>query len=311
MAIFEKLVQSFSDKKSIEQQFPIPKNDTEGVPPILRYNMTRDMPIVKSITSNSYLIFPSVQSFDIFKRSKKEDGVDGNGMGVPLLQAIPPVNSMWHSNGPLLVIYHYIVLPRSAPPPYSKYEIVIQDDTHNVYKIPFCEVSWQYSGLRNRRFDFHFTDPNIRAPCYFESQITASDKKGATEGCNISWDISRIPFLVGKLKITGEAPALPAYEEASNEKNLGTSTRSSSKVSQVSAYYTKRFQDEVPKITSRRADLIIGEYGDITNLGITGVSLYSQIFACQALLIHFLEHIRHENSHHKTTRRQRKAAKHW
>ncbi|KAL3235103.1 hypothetical protein RNJ44_02891 [Nakaseomyces bracarensis] len=312
MAIFEKLVQSFSDKKSVEQQFPIPKNDTEGVPPILRYNMTRDMPIVKSFSSRAYLIFPSVQSYDIFKQTTKNDGVDSAGMGVPLLQAIPPVVSTWRSTGPLLVIHKYIVLPRSEPAPYSKFEIVFQDNNFNVYKIPFCEITWQYSGLHSRRFDFKFTDPNIRAPCYFESQITAFDKKGVTEGCAISWKISRVPFMVGKLKISGDVPTLPGYEEASNEKRSSAAKDApTSKVTQVSAYYTKRFQDEVPKMTSRRADLIIGEFGDITNLGITGVSMYSQIFACQALLIHFLEHIRHENSHHKTTRKQRRAAKHW
>lgn len=48
--------------------------------------------------------------------------------------------------------------------------------------------------------------------------------------------------------------------------------------------------------------MIIGELNNSHSLGITNVSIYTEIFACHALMIHELEHTRNNKSEKRNRR---------
>ncbi|KTB02636.1 Uncharacterized protein AO441_003542 [Nakaseomyces glabratus] len=300
MPLFEKLIYSFSEKKTIPQQFPILLNNDQTLPPLVTYNMTRVMPIVRKLASRSFMIFPSVQSYDIFKQ-KKGDSIDPEGMGIPLFEAVPSLLPTYIDGRPLLKISKFVLLPRDAPAPSSQYEIITQDDNYNLFKIPFCEVYYKLTGVASRRYEFQFSNPEILSPNYIQSEAFSYSHRGTAEGFDLNWDISRIPFLVGKLVITVKQDTPPTYQNAvKGEKKQKPSSYNYK--TKTCAYYTKRFQDEVPKLISRRADLIIGELNNSHSLGITNVSIYTEIFACHALMIHELEHTRNNKSEKRNRR---------
>ncbi|KAL3236663.1 uncharacterized protein RNJ42_01757 [Nakaseomyces bracarensis] len=65
-------------------------------------------------------------------------------------------------------------------------------------------------------------------------------------------------------------------------------------------YYTKMFESGYFKKILREVDLVIGEWNNNDTLSIDNVPEYSQLFACQTMLIKYLHHIKFENDQNRT-----------
>lgn len=78
--------------------------------PISSYTV-RELPIVSTFLQPGVLIFPSLQSLDVYtEKNLLEDETEkyrSQGLGVPLLQTSTPMLSIFKINSPLMVIYRY------------------------------------------------------------------------------------------------------------------------------------------------------------------------------------------------------------
>lgn len=259
----------------------------------------------------------------------------GDGLGIPLFESVYQKSIYSLENTPFLVIYKYIILPRGEPEPYKEYDVIEESKTHILYRIPFCTVDRIKQKRCKHKYLMYFNTMHHSVEIdtrYIPSETVTASYKGKLDGRRFKWSLKTVPFYRGKLTIdikdieqeenqssdvdvvSMDMPVSTGDSYNQNEEEedamFGSHVAKSTLIEpsdddkfegKLCGYYTKLFESGYFKKIAREVDLVIGEWNDKNSLGIQeDVPEYTQLFACQTLLLKYLHFIKTENDQNRT-----------
>ncbi|CCD24293.1 uncharacterized protein NDAI_0C06340 [Naumovozyma dairenensis CBS 421] len=289
---------------------------TDGtVPKQFHISTQRSMPVVKVFGSFGYIMFSSKQSYDRFKVSPKTEfnDYDYDGVGIPLLQIVRdedlrlPFSSKEAS---VFKIYKFEIKSVKEPPPYDKKAVLIENNGRfKLYKVPFCQI-YKKSSFTNVEYVFRFMNGPIGKTKYgtihrreFRDLYTKLDDK-----INFRWHIDYNPIMTNDHYILElldeiEVSLLDSDIVKREKKKLENSHKCHN---HIMGHYTKQTGDLFPGILCKEGELIMGELlENVGKYGITDVPWLTQVFACQSLLLHYLDHDKEKEKKGKSRNRHR------
>ncbi|CAB4253048.1 similar to Saccharomyces cerevisiae YMR316W DIA1 Protein of unknown function, involved in invasive and pseudohyphal growth [Maudiozyma barnettii] len=290
-----------------DRRLRIEKRNDKSIPEFLHFNTERHMPIVDIPARRGYLIFPSVQSFDKFKtnRSRDIDNIDENGMGIPLFL----IERQLLTHGMTMIdteltykIFKYEIKKIDDVPPYGDFEIIAQNTNFKVYKYVYCKI-YKASKLSQIALQFVFNDDKENSS-YMVHKREFRDMDTSVMNVSFRWHVRYSPLENDHYKLALLNPReislmdSPSVRAQKKKENL---TKIDPYVT-VIGHYTSEDDDILPHIIEKDADFFIGEQGSVANLGISNVPKLTQIFACQALVLHVIERQK-ENRRRRNTQR--------
>lgn len=299
---------------SLRTLFPIEKDfEIDGdkkLPEPFQVNRKRNMPIVKCFGTDGYFLFPSENSYDVYKQNNKEIGrLDGEGVGIPLLHISLEFPSLGNAvgNAPSLMVWKYVLIPAGEAPPYIYHEVVREGSKWCLYRVPFCEIYRKWSF--NHR-EYRFTFPYDKFPttnCTLKRTVANRDLYTYVGDVSLRWHVP-MPCLIDTdhytLQILDDSVPNLLDDSATAKRKKRLNTRR--KPIEI-ARYTRNDRDFMPHQTSKRANLYVGEWSNTAAYGIAEVPWTTQMLACHGLLIHYIEHQRREGE----TAKRRQGQKPW
>lgn len=291
-----------------EKQFDVDKVVDEKFPEQFQVNRQRNMPVAKFFAHRGYYLFPSENSYDVFKQNGNEIMVrDAQGVGVPLLHITEEFPSLgkWAGNAPEYMVYRYILVPSTGPPLAVPHEIVVQGPELSVCKVPFCEIyhKWQFKDTEYR-FGFPYEQVTT-ASCMVKRSFANRDLYTYVGDVSLRWHVQAA--IVSntdhyKLQLLDDSmPNLLDDSATAKRKKQLRKTRNPAEI----AHYTRTYRDTMPHRNSKRANLYIGERSTNVSYGIVDVPWTTLVLACQGLLIHYIEHERREEREKNRKRNRR------
>ncbi|QLL35108.1 hypothetical protein HG536_0H04840 [Torulaspora globosa] len=281
----------------IEKEFELDNTVDENIPWPFEVNRKRNMPIAKFLGTDGYFLFPSENSYDVYKQNNNEIGrLDAEGVGIPLLHISLEFPTLGNAvgNSPSLMVWKYILLHAGEAPPPIDHKVVRCGSKWTLYKVPFCEIYRKWSF--NYR-EYRFTFPYDRFPMTnltLKRTVANRDLYTYMGEVSLRWHVP-MPFLVDTDHYTLQIldDSVPNLLDDSVTTNRKKRLKTDRKFIEI-ARYTREDRDMMPHRTSKRANLYIGEWSSTTAYGIAEVPWTTQVLACHGLLIHYIEHQRRE-----------------
>lgn len=286
-------MRGFSSQNSTDDNYKIEKTQRKTIPERLHFNRERNMPIASIFGTRGYFVFSSEQSYDKFKQTNFNISVlDAEGVGVPLFHIIQSYNVLgrFTRSSPDFYVYKYILRRVQDPPLYSECKVICEDKVFRLCKVLCCEI-YASQGFFETKYDFFF--PSKTHPVKKHQVIRQSsmrDLYSTLDGMRFRWHV----------KFYSDHFRLMYLDENLSLSNGGQKERQEQNQRKMKApdfiigHYTRTFSDVLPRATSKRSNLIIGEQSRPDSLGITSVPELTEEFACQGALIHYLLHIERE-----------------
>ncbi|EDO15837.1 hypothetical protein Kpol_1057p26 [Vanderwaltozyma polyspora DSM 70294] len=292
------------NRSSIEGKYKVLTTTSNDIPTCYHFSRRRNLIIAKVLEGEGYFAFSSIQSFEKFKSSKNKNELDPSGVGVPLLHIISRKDGLFDSKvtstiGFCLgmkkmsfIIYIYEMKSKNEPPPYNKFEIIIESETHTLYKTPFCQVTCDQLGF-TKEYQFEYLHTVNIDPIGMKRDLRTENYSSNITGQKLKWN--------RKLTMLSLFSEDSEYEllllEDINNRPIPSNPKP--KI----AYYTKDFADSFYGFIKRSADLFVGEQSAADSLGIVGVPMLTVAITCEALVLHYVEHHRKLESRRRARRR--------
>ncbi|SCU94410.1 LAFA_0F21660g1_1 [Lachancea sp. 'fantastica'] len=292
---------------------PINRNNNDpNIPPSLRFSRHRQM-IISSVFSvhRRYLCFSTAHSYERFKNSGKKYGIPQNlqdeGLGVPLFEFEDPstLTRLVNSSDGRFQISKFVFQSSSLPPPHPESTVVCQNQTHVIYKMPFCIVTRIFSGSRSGfEFTFYTSDGNLVVQTLKHHLTIELDAR--LGDWNVGWRRTRLEDY-DLLVLPPQARSLLDPPEVSASKPGGSQSRQMyERNALVWAKYIDAGESFLPALSHKLAVLDIGEVDfetDATAYGLASIPWFSQVIACIALVQ--CQRIQERRRQNKKRRRRR------
>ncbi|QLG74437.1 hypothetical protein HG535_0G03200 [Zygotorulaspora mrakii] len=280
------------DKLQGDEKFRIDlsKNVTH---PAFQYNRERCLPISQIFGHRGFFLFPSENSYDIFKNTKFNYGLlEPGGVGIPLFHIRKCYHLMSFSGrSPVFIIYKNIILHEKENVPFAKYNVIRKENGLVLYEVPYCEI-YRRMGLLNKEYNLVFSFDGITTRQLLMIRRSYNrDLFTNINDTNLRWHVSYSPLKSDQFRLAILEDGAPSLLDDSETRRRKKSSDSSSgkRENRVIAHFTRRHKDYLPKIISKESNLIIGEWSDSPSYGISSIPWDTQALSCQALLIHYLE----------------------
>lgn len=275
---------SSSNKMNVTNKITILNN--KAVPEILQCHRTRTMIIANVFRSNGFYLFPSKNSFDIFKKEKTPK-LNEEGVGIPLLH----FERLDRLLGTKFEIFKYEIRSSNEPPPYGDYKIVDQDERYKIYKYSYCKIEKtkplsMTNGSYPCTFDFLDNTSITLAPVN-----STRDADSTYMGYSFRWHIDFFDIFEYSLIYL---PATEKWMQSNIRERKNKSFFGISKVDYSSdiilATISSRKCDILPRRVNKMAKIVVGENSNNTDyFGIKNVPDMTLKFAVQALYLFELQ----------------------
>lgn len=289
MGIFKKFAANYFDDTRLKCTL----SQEPHIPPSLRFNRERSMPIMKLKKQRGYFMFPSLQSYEKFRSNGDDVSLNQDGMGVPLFYFehtnYNPLDVGLISEATLYKIHIFTIQDSNIPPPYDHEEIIAIGEKYTIYQSLFCTISRKVDLTRisyTLSFQGHENEPYtmIHRPEF-------RDLDTMIDGFVLRWHVTYNPVIdndhYGLRLLYNDEKSL--FDSNANFETVTKPVPESQRKKVSVAHYTSEDSDNVKIITYKMADVTIGEKGSPNAFGITNVPMLTKILACQALLIHRIE----------------------
>lgn len=244
--------------------------------------ITRNLPVVNILGKRGFFLFTSRQSYDKFKVTKfKNAKLDADGVGIPLLHMVTKYDITAHISAkkPIYVIYKYVIGELENPPPYSQGELVLQNNIHCLYKVPFCEI-YRSRGYTKTSYKLVFPfESESTNECRITEDTISKQFEVSFNGNNLVWDVMsqmNHAFSYG----------LRVQNSYASDNNFTSSIPPINGTGTAIGKYNPKLFGRVPKMTYACADLWINEKSRLAAYGIASVPCITEHLACQGMLIH-------------------------
>ncbi|EDO15288.1 hypothetical protein Kpol_449p3 [Vanderwaltozyma polyspora DSM 70294] len=297
------LISKALNKSSIERKYKVLNTTSNDIPTCYHFSRRRNLIIGKVLKSEGYYAFSSIQSFEKYKNCTNRNELDPSGVGVPLLHIVSRREGLFDSavkssigiglgiKKMSFTIYIYDLKSRSDPPPYSRFEIINQSETHTLYKTPFCQVSCDKLGS-TKEYQFDYLHSINTDPISMTRDLISENYISNITGQKLKWN-RKLTLL--SLFLEDSKYELLLLDDI---KNRPISSNPKPKI----AYYNKDFADSFYGSIKRSADIFVGEQTDVDSFGIVGVPALTIEITCEALIIHYVEHHRKLESRRRSLR---------
>ena len=288
-----------------DERLHVDQRTDKAVPEFLQFNMERNLPICDMPMHRGYYIFPSVQSFEAFKRSRGAtiEKLDANAMGVPLLR----LDRQFLTHGMTMIdseikykVYRYEVRSCFDPPPYGvdvrECIIVAEDAQFKVYKYLYANI-YKADKLTQSALKISFVGGDNSGlqgddnSLYMLHRREFRDMDTCIKGFNLRWHVRYSPLENDHYKLALLNPREPSLMDSpqtiANKKKANITKINP--YTAVLGHYTSEAEDLLPGLIVKDADFIIGENGSPANIGIANIPELTIIFAAQALVLHCVE----------------------
>lgn len=286
-----------------EQKFKIGKiADEKRIPEHFQVNRQRNMPIAKFFGKRGYFLFPSENSYDVYKQNNNDIGqLSAEGVGIPLLHISVEFTSLGSivGNSPVYMVWKWVLVPADGPPPAVQHEMVAQNGGWCLYKIPFCEI-YRNKAFRETEYRLVFPyDSSATRTCMMKRSFTNRDLYTYVDEVSLRW---HVPM---SIVVNRDHYTLQILDD--NARNLLDDPATTKRKKQLKSnrsgvdigHYTRTYRDSMPHRNSKRANLFIGERSESITYGIADVPWTTQFLACQGLLIQYIEHQRRQDGNEK------------
>ncbi|GMM58439.1 Dia1 protein [Maudiozyma humilis] len=308
MGLFRRLAVSMMS----DDRLRVDKLTAKAVPEFLKFNMERNLPICDMPLHRGYFIFPSVQSFEAFKRTRGAEigTLDANAMGVPLLR----IERQFLTHGMTMIssevkykVYRYEVRTINDPPPYGGVDrdctVIAENGQFKVYKYLFADIykadkasesALKIAFIGGDNSDLHGDDNAL----YMLHRRAFRDMDTSIKGVNLRWHVRYSPLQNDHYKLALLNPREPSLLDSAQTR----ASKRKANITKIEPYtavlghYTSEAEDLLPGFIVKDADFIIGENGSPANIGIANIPELTVLFATQALVLHCIERERDENS---------------
>lgn len=246
---------------------------------------TRRLPLVNILGKRGFFLFTSKQSYDKFRITKFKDvKLDADGVGVPLFHLVTKYDITAHvlAKKPIYVIYKYVIKERQNPPPYIHSELVLQDNSYCLYKVPFCEI-YKCRG---------FTETSYKLLFPFEPETTKEHKMvgdNFSMGFEVNFEGNSLVWDVTAQKNHALSYDLRVQDAYAIEDDLISGTLPVSGPNCTIGNYNPKLFGRIPRSTYNCADLRFSEKSAPGAFGIASVPYSTQLLACQGMLIHRID----------------------
>ncbi|SMN21384.1 similar to Saccharomyces cerevisiae YMR316W DIA1 Protein of unknown function, involved in invasive and pseudohyphal growth [Maudiozyma saulgeensis] len=286
-------------KKTVlkDDRLRIEKTTAKNIPDFLHFSSERHLPIAQISGDTSRVIFPSVQSYDVFKTFKKLDPSflkDNNGVGIPLFR----IRSVeWNQrnfkemNKELVYqIFSYELRSVDEVPPYMDGEVVLNVKDVKLYKCLYCDV-YKANSSGGTTYFLEFKDDSLgEIPMIHRFQYRDMDTN--LYNWNFRWHVKFSPIIENDHYKLGylnpDTVSLLDTKEIVKDKKL-LKIPKTERFKLIFGHYTSEDSDFFPSSIIKVADFTIGEKEVVPSLGVRDVPVVTKIFACQCLLIHIIE----------------------
>lgn len=272
--------------------------------PAFKYNRERSMPFAKVIGKRGFFLFPSENSYDRFKQNKFDfEPLEEEGVGIPLLRIKKTyaIIGSFSGNAPVYVIYKYMILNQDEPPPSDQFEVIKQGNGLKLYKFPYCEI-YRRVELRNIEYKLVFAfDGSQTKHLTMVRRSYNRDLFSSLNQTNIRWHVSYSPIHDDQYRLAILDESFPSLLDDTETRRTKKKLKNNKEEIQTIANYTRKFRDILPKIVSKEATLIIGEWSDSPSYGISSIPWDTQALACQGLLINYMEYERRKERESKNS----------
>lgn len=251
-------------------------------------------PVVTVLAHPGAFCFDSESAFEIFKsrRGLEYAALDADGNGTPALYITDTTEKLGTlgGNAPVYVISRFVVLEAGSAPP-ADHELQAERNGRRLFRVPLCEV---YRRTELRRTDYRFLFSG-------RQQGTRSETLSATRfGGTLNAAIDGVPlqWTVGNSVINDRDDySLRASPDRSSAANAAPAAPAPRRPDSVLALYTRANRDPRVSKLFRQATIYVG--GKSRGAVLRFSPWNTELVACQALLIHYLEY-------HKREKRARK-----
>ncbi|KOG98124.1 uncharacterized protein DI49_3167 [Saccharomyces eubayanus] len=276
-------------KLTDENHYKIEKTRRKQIPEPLHFNRERNLPIATIFGKRGFFVFPSVQSYDMFKRTNFNLSVlDADGVGVPLFHIVQNYNIIGQIVGksPNFTIFKYVLQRAQDPPLYTKSKVICEDKAFRLCKIPFCEIYSQLS-FRDTKYEFFYPSRSQSVNNYqMVRQNNFRDLDVCLNGMNFCWHVKVLSDHYRLMYLDENTPS-----DSQTNKQKQTQRKIVSP-DFVVGHYKRDFSNILPRSVAKSSNLIIGENSRADCLGISSVPELTEMLACQGALVEYLEHIR-------------------
>ncbi|EDO15424.1 hypothetical protein Kpol_1015p14 [Vanderwaltozyma polyspora DSM 70294] len=297
------MISLFKGRKAEEAllKYTIEQLVKKEVPECFHFNATRNLIIVRVADQNGFLIFGSRQSYETFKDTTSDKSyIAGNiGNGVPLMEIA--VDNVARFRDPsdlkslIFGVYVYEVRSIYEPPPYDEYTVIQNNGGKKLFKIPFCEVSCEKNGF-DKDYKFHFVYSNAMDDMRMGREFMTENYFTNISGYVLKWEAFEKPPAANKQHLSLQLMENIEKMKVTDANRLTV------------AHYTEELRGKLNRIINHEADLYVGEKYYSNNYDINDIPLQTKIIAAEALVIHYIQHLKREikkkdancNCHHTT-----------
>lgn len=297
MGLFRKFAANYFDDTRLNCTL----SQDARIPPSLRFNNQRSMPIMKLKNQRGYFMFTSLQSYEKFKSNGYEVCLNQDGVGIPLFYFehtnYNVLDAGLISEAQLYKIHILTIQDSNIPPPFEYEEVIAIGKKYTIYQSLFCTISKKVD-LTRISYNLTFSDPEYE-PCTMIHRPEFRDLDTMIDGYVLRWHVAYNPVIgndhYGLSLLHSDEKSLfdskVDFKQVPEEKGkkITKPIPESQRMKISVAHYTSEDSDNVKIISYKMADVTIGESGSLNAFGITNVPMLTKILACQTLLIHRIE----------------------
>lgn len=269
-----------------------------------RFLSTRTLPFISVLWVRGFLCFPSLQSWEIFFDNNRKFTTRSliNGMGVPLLHAVPTnvIRSLWslkrNVSEKVMTFFRYkIVDTKDDLLQYPQYEILLRNETHILIKFEFGHVFKKTASANKTIHDLNFYNGENYQMCNINNKLHIDT---TIDSLNLKWfgfSGFATPFGSNDIKCFILDDDYPTYmnddSAPSANNNRRGATRSLGSMPLWATYNDDNISRIPKKRTNRLANFTVNEINipDSNDQGIVNVPWNTQVLTCMCMLFHEYE----------------------
>lgn len=298
MGLFRKFAANYFDDNRLNCTL----SQNPRIPPFLRFNRQRSMPIMKLKNQRGYYMFPSIQSYEKFRSNGDDISLNQDGVGVPLFYFertnYNPLDVGIVSEANLYKIHIFTIQDSNVPPPFDHEDVIAIGKKFTIYQSLFCTISREVTWNRiTYKLSFRGYEDE---PYLMVHRPEFRDLDTKIDGFVLRWHVAFNPVIDNdhyglRLLYNDEKSLFDSMTKSKpnvDEKGRSVITKpipESQKMKISVAHYTSEDSDDIKIISYKMADVTIGENGSPNAFGIKNVPMLTKILACETLLIHRIE----------------------